>query len=53
MADFVFLTGQAASALLLLYGGYLALFYWIAASPAFAESAPDRCLSCVFAVENR
>jgi len=32
MLDILFLTGQAASALLLLYGGYLAVSYWIATS---------------------
>jgi hypothetical protein len=34
MLDFLFLGGQAASALLLLCGGYLALFSWDAFSPA-------------------
>jgi hypothetical protein len=37
MLDVIFLAGQAASALLLLYGGYLAGFSWIATR---FESAP-------------
>ena len=35
MLDFLFLSGQAASALLLLYGGYLAFFH------AVISAAPE------------
>jgi len=35
MLDFLFLTGQVVSALLLLYGGYLALFH------ALTSAAPE------------
>jgi hypothetical protein len=52
MLDFLFLAGQAASALLLLYGGYLALFSWIAFSPEFAPGAvlgPDMAVEVRYA----
>jgi hypothetical protein len=45
MLDFLFLTGQVVSALLLLYGGYLAFFYGVTASVApvsCAEEVPTR-----------
>jgi len=45
--DFLFLTGQVVSALLLLYGGYLALFHLIVTSlaPDFFLTAPMRSRS--------